>query len=71
MKNKNNGLKLSLILPTYNESENIEELTGRLSKSLSNFDYEVIIVDDDSPDLTWQIDQDIGNTNKRIKTITH
>ena len=69
MKNKNNGLKLSLILPTYNESENIEELTGRLSKSLSNFDYEVIIVDDDSPDLTWQIAQDIGNTNKRIKTI--
>ena len=69
MKDKNNRLNLSLILPTYNESENIKKLTGKLSKSLSSLDYEVIIVDDDSPDLTWQIAQEIGNTNHRIKTI--
>ena len=66
---KDNGYDLSVILPTYNESENIKHLIDRLSKILSNLDYEVIIVDDDSPDLTWQIAQNIGVTNNRIKTI--
>ena len=65
---KDNGYDLSVILPTYNESENIKHLIDRLSKILSNLDYEVIMVDDDSPDLTWQIAQNIGVTNNRIKT---
>jgi len=48
---------LSIIVPTYNESRNIEELLTRLFAALKpNYTpYEVIIVDDNSPDGTGQI----------------
>lgn len=47
---------LSLIVPTYNESGNIEKIVQILSNILDEAlpnDYELIIVDDDSPDRTW------------------
>ena len=51
-------LHFSLIVPTYNESGNIERiikiLTGILDQEFLD-NYELIIVDDDSKDLTWQI----------------
>jgi dolichol-phosphate mannosyltransferase len=50
--------KLSLIVPTYNEAQNVtrvvELLTGILERALGDR-YELMIVDDDSPDGTWQI----------------
>jgi dolichol-phosphate mannosyltransferase len=47
---------LSLIVPTYNERENIAPLIERLSRTLRNtkIDSEIIIVDDDSPDGTYE-----------------
>ena len=44
--------ELSLIVPTYNEKENIVNLAERIHKSLSQYDYELIVVDDNSPDGT-------------------
>lgn len=53
-------IHLSLVVPTYNESGNIERIIRILSrildKALPN-DYELIVVDDDSPDRTWEIAQ--------------
>jgi dolichol-phosphate mannosyltransferase len=49
---------LSLIVPTYNESGNIEKIVQILSNILDEAlpnDYELIIVDDDSPDRTWDL----------------
>ncbi len=48
---------LSIIVPTYNEASNIEELTRRIFSSLdrSGIPGEVIFVDDASPDGTGQI----------------
>ena len=48
---------LSIIVPTYNERENIKVLIPRIHKMLNNYniDYEIIIVDDDSPDGTAKI----------------
>lgn len=46
---------LSLIIPTYNESKNIPILLERINNVLSNINKEVIIVDDNSPDKTWEI----------------
>ena len=46
---------ISLIVPTYNEQENIRELVEQTGKALaasSNDDFELIIVDDNSPDGT-------------------
>jgi dolichol-phosphate mannosyltransferase len=49
---------LSLVVPTYNEGGNVvllvQKLTGLLDRICPN-DYELIIVDDDSPDQTWEI----------------
>ncbi len=51
-------LKLSLVIPTYNESRNLEELLGRLTSILDARlpgSYELLVVDDDSPDQTWAL----------------
>ncbi len=47
--------QLSVIIPTYNEKDNIEEILNRLEKTLKNISYEVIFVDDDSPDGTAEL----------------
>ena len=55
-------LRFSLIVPTYNESQNLPKLVEVLSQLLDNYfdgNYELIIVDDDSPDLTWQVGLDL------------
>ncbi|MGD2183436.1 glycosyltransferase [Lusitaniella coriacea] len=59
---EDSSIKLSLIIPTFNEKRNIkaivEKLTYLLNPTLSNR-YELIIVDDNSPDRTWEIAQSI------------
>jgi dolichol-phosphate mannosyltransferase len=52
------NLKLSLVLPTYNEGGNIQAIIGKIAKLLDSAivnDYELIVVDDDSPDRTWEV----------------
>jgi dolichol-phosphate mannosyltransferase len=49
-------LKFSLIIPTFNEGQNIQEMIRILCELLDRIipeDYELIVVDDDSPDSTW------------------
>ncbi|KAM3102789.1 glycosyltransferase [Phormidesmis sp. 146-12] len=50
----------SLVVPTYNEGRNIQRivsiLTGLLDQAFPQ-DYELIVVDDDSPDRTWEVAQ--------------
>lgn len=45
-------MKLSLVVPCYNERGNIRPLLDRLDDTLAGTDWEVIFVDDDSPDGT-------------------
>lgn len=52
----------SLVIPTYNESKNLEKLVEVLNQLLDKHwdgNYELIIVDDDSPDRTWQVGLDL------------
>ena len=41
-------MKISLIIPTYNEHENIEELINKIENNLDNknFDFKIFIIDD-------------------------
>ncbi len=49
-------LLLSIIVPTYNERENLPILVERIDKSLrGRYNYEIIVVDDNSPDRTWEV----------------
>ncbi|NEP13607.1 MAG: glycosyltransferase [Symploca sp. SIO2C1] len=53
---------LSLVIPTYNESRNIKEIVRILSNLLNEVipdNYELIVVDDNSPDRTWEIAQSL------------
>ena len=63
--------KFTLVIPTYNEAANIESLCSLLVEVLSknNIDFEVIVVDDNSPDQTWKIVQRIGEKDRRISVI--
>ena len=51
-----------VIIPTYNEIDNIEEFIIQIS----NFDVSVLIVDDNSPDGTGKVVEGITKINKKI-----
>lgn len=63
---KKNKFEISVILPSYNESENIREALERLSRSLGKNLYEIIVVDDNSPDETWRVVQDVKNPKYKV-----
>ncbi len=52
--------KISLIIPTYNEKANITPLFERVGKALSGYNYEIILVDDDSRDGTIETAQSLS-----------
>lgn len=60
---------LSLILPTFNESGNIVSLLQELSARLAALDYEIIVVDDDSPDGTWKLVQEYGEHDSHVRVV--
>ncbi len=64
--------KLSLILPTYNESKNLQFVISQLISLLDSKlpeNYELIVVDDDSPDKTWKIAQSLLPKYSQLKVI--
>lgn len=69
---RNNDLLLSLVIPTYKERDNIENiiniLTGLLDAAIPN-NYELIVVDDDSPDLTWQVAQSLISDYPQLRVM--
>lgn len=58
----------SVILPTYNERENLPLIIWMLDKSFidSSLKYEVIIVEDNSPDGTLQVAEKLQVNSKLI-----
>jgi dolichol-phosphate mannosyltransferase len=48
-------LEVSLVLPTYNERQCVEQLHDRIEAALQPYRYEVIVVDDNSPDGTADV----------------
>lgn len=62
----------SLILPTYNEGRNIESVVKRLSRILDQAipaRYELIVVDDDSPDRTWELAQSLISEYPQLRVM--
>lgn len=55
--------KLSVVVPVYNEEENIALLVARLDGALQSTDYEIILVDDGSTDNTRQEVRKLNNPN--------
>jgi dolichol-phosphate mannosyltransferase len=61
----------SLVVPTYNERFNIGPLIGRIEAVLKQerHDYEIFLVDDNSPDETWKLAQEMAQENPRLRVI--
>ncbi len=65
-------LFLSLVIPTYNERGNIKPLVEELSTLLdekARGRYELIVVDDDSPDRTWEVAEEISENFSRLRVL--
>ena len=58
--------RVSIVLATFNERENIVETIGSIFRHLGDA-AEVIVVDDDSPDGTWHLAEDLNHP--RVKVI--
>ena len=65
--------KISILVPTYNEKENIaamaDSLTGLMQSTLNRYDYEILFIDNCSTDGTRDILENICKKNKKIKAI--
>ena len=57
-------MKVMVTIPTYNERENIRELVERILALGDNI--ELVVADDDSPDGTWQVVEEISKSNPAI-----
>jgi dolichol-phosphate mannosyltransferase len=63
---------LSLVVPTLNESENIADFLTAVRQTLDKAlpgTFEVIVVDDDSPDHTWEIAAQISETFPKLRVV--
>tara|TARA_B100001971_G_C18119902_1_gene498844 strand:+ start:81 stop:797 length:717 start_codon:yes stop_codon:yes gene_type:complete len=64
MKKKMN--KFSVVIPTYNERQNIALLINKIDKYLRNFFYEIIVIDDNSQDGTKLVLKEIKSSKKNF-----
>ncbi len=55
--------ELSIVVPTFNERANVPILVERLSRPLPSADWEIVFVDDNSPDGTAAAARAIGETD--------
>ncbi len=62
-------VKVTIVSPTYNEAENVMRLVHEVSSVLSGIDYELLIADDDSPDRTWAVAQELAMHNPRLRVL--
>ena len=60
---------ISLVLPTYNEAQNLPVLLPKVQAALKDMSYEIIIVDDDSPDGTWRVALHIAREQPHIRVL--
>jgi dolichol-phosphate mannosyltransferase len=61
--------ELSVVIPTYKEAKNLRELYDRIFKTLRLYDFEVIFVDDNSPDGTAELAQKIGGVYGNVQVL--
>jgi len=63
---------ISIIIPIYNEEENILELCNRIISSLESYscEYEIILIENGSTDNSLKIIKELSINNKRIKYLS-
>jgi len=62
-------LELAVVIPTYNEIQNVPLVLTALEKTLRGIEWEVVFVDDNSPDKTADLIRLLALTNRRIRVL--
>jgi dolichol-phosphate mannosyltransferase len=62
-------LELTVVVPTFNEIDNVKPLLEALDLALAGIHWEAVFVDDDSPDGTADCVRAIGRTDTRVRII--
>jgi dolichol-phosphate mannosyltransferase len=62
-------LDLSIVIPTYNERGNVLVLLDKLEMALAGMAWEVVFVDDHSPDGTADVLREVARGNRRVRVI--
>jgi dolichol-phosphate mannosyltransferase len=57
---------VSVVTPTFNEAENIPLLVSRLHDALEDIPNEIVIADDDSPDRTWAVAEELAEKDPTV-----
>src|SRR5947209_4070298 len=61
--------ELAIIIPTLNERDNIEPILDRLSRVLAGISWEVVFVDDDSPDGTAHLARQMAQSHQNVRVV--
>ncbi|WP_346237141.1 glycosyltransferase family 2 protein [Niabella insulamsoli] len=64
-------MNISVVIPLLNEEESLPELAEWIARVMkdNNFSYEILFVDDGSTDRSWEVIQQLRNSNPNIKGI--
>jgi dolichol-phosphate mannosyltransferase len=63
------AVELAVVVPTYNERGNIRPLVTALTHALAEIQWEVIFVDDHSPDGTAEVVREMAQTNPQVRVL--
>ncbi|HXO72247.1 MAG TPA: glycosyltransferase, partial [Bradyrhizobium sp.] len=61
--------ELSVVVPTFNERDNVIALFRKLETALAGCAWEVIYVDDNSPDGTWDVVRALAREDSRVRCV--
>ncbi|MEX0793074.1 MAG: glycosyltransferase family 2 protein [Pirellulaceae bacterium] len=67
--NHNTPIKLSLVIPTFNEEESLNELHQEIDvvSREHGYDMEILFVDDGSSDRSWEVIQQLATKDSRVR----
>lgn len=68
-----NAGSVSVIIPTYNERENIGATLDHCSTVLkaTEYEYELLVIDDDSPDRTGEVVKEAYRNDRHVRVLRH
>ncbi|WP_372720295.1 glycosyltransferase [Immundisolibacter sp.] len=61
--------ELTVVVPTFNEAGNLASVVGEVERALAGVDWEVLFVDDDSPDGTAQQAREMAQVDRRVRCL--
>lgn len=61
--------EFAVVIPTFNERQNVVPLVRALSSALEGLDFELVFVDDDSPDGTAQVLRELSRADRHVRLV--